>query len=88
MGRKNDFTNLALKRVYERSPEIADCIINYYSKCSGCSQSCAVKTVYELNHKKVVSCHGQMNMNMNLQTFSDFRFMIDAVKEILMNEGR
>ena len=83
MGRKNDLTNFTLKRVYELSPEMADRLVDYYEKCSGCSQSCAVKTVYELNGEKFVSCHGQMYMNMNLQTFSDFRFMIDVVKEIL-----
>jgi len=79
MGRKNDLTNLTLKRIYAQSPEIADRLVSYYGKCTGCSQSCAVKTIYELNHKKFVSCHGQMHMNMNLQTFSDFRFMIDNV---------
>jgi len=84
MGRKNDLTNPTLKRVYEQSPKVADRLVSYYGKCSGCSQSCAVKTIYELNHKKFVSCHGQMHMNMNLQTFSDFRFMIDVVKEMLI----
>jgi hypothetical protein len=83
MGRKNDFTNLTLKSVYDLSPEIADRLVNYYGKCNGCSQTCAVKTVYELNGKKFVSCHGQLHMNMNLQTFSDFRFMFNVVKNIL-----
>ena len=36
-----------------------------------------------LGTDKFASCHGQIHMNMNLQTFSDFRFMIDVVKEIL-----
>ena len=84
MGRKNDLTNLTLKSVYDLSPEIADRLVNYYGKCNGCAQTCAVKTVYELNGKKFVSCHGQMHMNMNLQTFSDFRFMLNVVKNILM----
>jgi hypothetical protein len=83
MGRKNDLTNLTLKSVYDLSPEIADRLVGYYGKCTGCSQTCAVKTVYELNGKKFVSCHGQMHMNMNLQTFSDFRFMFDVVKEVI-----
>ena len=83
MGRKNDLTNPTLKRVYEQSPEVADRLVSYYGKCSGCSQSCAVKTVYELNDRKFVSCHGQMTMNMNWQTFSDFRFMIDAQKDVI-----
>jgi len=83
MGRKNDLTNPTLKRVYEQAPEIADRLVGYYGKCSGCSQSCAVKTVYELNDKKFASCHGQINMNMNLQTFSDFRFMIYVQKEVI-----
>ena len=83
MGRKNDLTNLTLKSVYDLSPEIANRLIGYYGKCNGCSQTCAVKTVYELNGKKFVSCHGQMHMNMNLQTFSDFRFMFDVVKEVM-----
>ncbi|MCL2445558.1 MAG: hypothetical protein FWD06_02175 [Oscillospiraceae bacterium] len=83
MGRKNDLTNSVLKRVYELSPEIAERLVSYYGKCTGCSQSCAVKTVYELNGKKFVSCHGSMHMNMNLQTFSDFRFMLDVQKDML-----
>jgi|GEM_PF-1104073 len=88
MGRKNDLTNLTLGSIYERSPEIAERLVSYYGKCSGCSQSCAVKTVHELNHKKFISCHGQMHMNMNLQTFSDFRFMIDVVKELLISNDK
>ena len=83
MGRKNDLTNPTLKSVYEQSPEIADRLVSYYGKCSGCSQSCAVKTIYELNDKKFVSCHGQMHMNMNLQTFSDFRYMFNMQKEVI-----
>ena len=88
MGRKNDFTDLTLKRVYELSPEIAERIVGYYAKCDGCSQTCAVKTKYELNHKKFISCHGQMRMNMNIQTFSDFRFMLDVVEAILTSRDK
>ena len=83
MGRKNDLTNSVLKSVYDLSPEIAERLVSYYDKCTGCSQSCAVKTVYELNGKKFVSCHGQMHMNMNLQSFADFRFMLDVQKDML-----
>ena len=88
MGRKNDLTNSTLENVYECSPEIAERLVSYYSKCSGCSQSCAVKTVYALNHKKFISCHGQMQMNMNLQTFSDLRLMIDVVEELLISNDK
>ena len=83
MGRKNDLTNLTLQRVYELSPTIAGRLVGYYGKCTGCSQSCAVKTTYELNNKRFVSCHGQMHMNMNLQTFADFRFMLDVQKQVI-----
>jgi len=83
MGRKNDLTNLTLKKVYELSPEIADRLVGYYGKCIGCSQTCSVKTLYELNHKKFVSCHGQMHMNMNPQTFLDFRFMLNVQKNVM-----
>ncbi|MCL2530758.1 MAG: hypothetical protein FWE40_01190 [Oscillospiraceae bacterium] len=83
MGRKNDLTNSVLKSVYDLSPEIADRLVDYYGKCNGCSQTCAVKTVYELNGKKFVSCHGQMHMNMNLQTFEDFRFTLNVQKDML-----
>ncbi|MCL2189757.1 MAG: hypothetical protein FWC16_10715 [Defluviitaleaceae bacterium] len=87
MGRKNDLTNHVLKSVYELSPETADRLVGYYDKCNGCGQSCTVKTIYELNGKKFVSCHGKMGMNMNLQTFSDLRFMLDIQKDILTTKS-
>lgn len=83
MGQKNDLTDVTLKNVHDISPAIADRLVGYYGKCTGCSQSCAVKKVYELNQQKFVSCHGSMQMNMNLQTFSDFRFMIDVIKGLI-----
>ena len=83
MGRKNDLTDLTLKNIYELLPDIAERLVDYYAKCDGCKQTCSVKTVYELNNKKFLSCHGQMQMNMNLQTFSDFKFMIDLLKNLV-----
>jgi hypothetical protein len=83
MGRKNDLTNDILNSVYDLSPETADRLVSYYDKCIGCGQSCAVKTVYEVNGKKFVACHGKMVMNMNLQTFSDLRFMFNVQKGVM-----
>jgi len=78
MGRKNDLTNATLAAVRERSPEIAERLVSYYDHCCGCSTNCHVQTVYQFGDRKFAACHGKMLMNMNLQTFADFRFMIEA----------
>jgi hypothetical protein len=83
MGRKNDLTNFVLKRVHEISPETAARLAGYYDECNDCGRTCAVKSVYELNGNKFAACHGKMIMNMNLQTFSDIRFMLNVQKEFL-----
>lgn len=83
MGRKNDYTNITLSKVAERSPEIAALLFSYYDECVGCSSGCHVKTFYEYSGKKKAVCHGKMIMNMNVSTFNNILYMFRVLAEIL-----
>jgi len=83
MGRKNDLTAETLVRMSQIAPGLTERLFSYYDDCVSCSTNCKVKTIYELNGKKKVACHGKMLMNMNISTLSDARSMIEAICDII-----
>jgi len=87
MGRKNDFTNETLQYIQNESPEIALRLVSYFDHCCGCLTECHTKTIYEYNNKKYPVCHGKMIMNMDIQTFSDIRFMFDALQKVMSRKN-
>jgi hypothetical protein len=84
MGRKNDLTIETLKKVSEKSPDIAERLFSYYDECNGCTENCSTtRTIYEYLGKKKTICHGKMVMNMNVSTFQDLKFMFSVLNEII-----
>lgn len=87
MGRKNDLTAETLRYIDRESPETAARIFSYYEQCCGCTKGCCAKTTYEFHSRKKTTCHGKVQMNMDLQTFSDLRYLINVIK-ILVKLGK
>ncbi|MDR2571570.1 MAG: hypothetical protein LBD23_14935 [Oscillospiraceae bacterium] len=58
---------------------------NLYTCTGGYGSGCLAKTPYVFNGKKIVSCHGKLNFNMNLSEFNDAKRFINAVNEIIDN---
>lgn len=84
MGRKNDFMNEMIRLCDSLSPEITERLVGYFDPCVRCGEYCSSPTQYEYRDKKINSCHGKIWMNMNLQTFSDIRFLFDVLDEVLL----
>lgn len=87
MGRKNDFTNETLQFADRLSPEVTSRLVGYFDPCVACTKGCKAPTAYEFENKRFITCHGKISMNMNLQTFSDTRFMFDALQKVLLHNG-
>ncbi len=83
MGRKNDLTAQTFDVLGREDKEAAGRLFSCYNECIGCSQQCTVKTFYTYNGEEKASCHGQMMMNMNVQTFSDLHRMFHAIEEVI-----
>lgn len=79
--RKADRMEEALKKLAETSPEHAERMFNNLAECIGCCR-CAVKTPYEFNGKKKLTCHGAMEFKMCVSDFEDVRAFIGAVNKL------
>jgi hypothetical protein len=83
--RKADMMEETLNKLAEASPEFAERMFLNLKECNACCQ-CAVKTLYEFNGKKKVTCHGRMEFKMCVSDFGDVRGFINTVNELISHK--
>lgn len=79
--RKADQMEDTLKKISETSPELAERMFLNLTECNACGQ-CKVKTLYEFNGKKKLTCHGRMKLKMCVSDFEDVRNFISTINEL------
>lgn len=82
--RKADMMEATLNKLAETSPEFAERMFINLTECIACSSRCAVKTLYEFNGKKKLTCHGGMEFKMCISDFEDVRTFIKTLNELLI----
>ena len=86
--RKADNMENTLNYLAQTDSNFAQRMFNNLYKCSGgFGSGCLGKTLYAFNGKKINSCHGKLNFNMNLSDFDDVKQFIGAVNDIASKDG-
>jgi hypothetical protein len=81
--RKADNMENTLNYLAQTDSFFAQRMFNNLYKCSGgYTSGCLGRTPYTFNDKKIISCHGKLNFNMNLSEFDDVKRFIGAVNDI------
>jgi len=81
--RKADNMENTLNHLAKTNQSFAQRMFNNLYRCSGgYTSGCLDRTPYTFNGKKIISCHGKLNFNMNLSEFDDVKRFISAVNEI------
>ncbi|QHQ63782.1 hypothetical protein Ana3638_16215 [Anaerocolumna sedimenticola] len=85
--RKDDRMEMTLNKLIIDSPDLAEGLFSKLSECIGCCSQCIVKTPYEFNGKKKITCHGRMKFKMCLSDFDEVRTFINAVNELVSEDS-
>lgn len=87
MSPQADNMENTLNCLSKTDPDFARRMFNYLYKCAGgYGSGCLGKTPYIFGDKKVISCHGKLNFNMNLSEFDDVKRFIGAVNDLTGKE--
>lgn len=84
--RKADMMEETLNKIAETSPDFAERMFFNLTECIACS-NCIVKTLYEFNGKKKITCHGRMNFKMCVSDFKDVRKFINTINELQIEKS-
>lgn len=82
--RKADRMEETLKKLAITSPETAERMFLNLKECVGCCK-CAVKTLYEFDGKKKLTCHGIAELKMCISDFEDVRTFVNTVNGLEHN---
>lgn len=80
--RKTDLMEQTLNKLAESNCDLAEKLFTNLKECIGCCP-CIVKTLYEFNGKKKLSCHGLMDFKMYPSDFLDVRNFIKTINELV-----
>jgi hypothetical protein len=84
--RRADGMEATLNRLLEVSPDLAERMYENLSECIACIEGCTVRTLYALDDKKKLTCHGRLQLKMCVSDFEDVRAFINTVNQ-LESEG-
>ena len=85
--KKADYTNEALNKLSEESPELTAEIFYRIRECFGCNQNCDYRASYEYNGKKKASCddiNGGIHFKMFSSDFEDLRKFVTAINDVMI----
>lgn len=80
--RKADLMEATLNMLGQNNPELAERLFTNLRECIACCK-CIVKTPYEFNDKKKLTCHGTMEFKMSVPEFDDVQAFINTVNLLL-----
>lgn len=81
--RKDDMMESTLAEIDEINHELAKRLFSNLRECIACClERCKVKTLYEYQGKKKLTCHGIMEFRMKEQDFDDVKYFIDTINKV------
>ena len=81
--RKADLMETTLRKLNEKSTELANRMFLNLRECILCNNHCAVKTLYQFEGVSKLTCHGIMDLKMFESDFDDAISFMDTVNNII-----